>query len=85
MPRTAPLRWDPSYGGEDGVFCADALAAGLELVFDPRFQALGPALLDPVPNPFFGIPGTGEFGTRATIQAGQLLRPFPQFRERRRF
>jgi glycosyltransferase involved in cell wall biosynthesis len=39
VPRGAPLRWDPSYGGEDGVFCADALAAGLELVFDPRFQA----------------------------------------------
>jgi hypothetical protein len=34
-----PFRWDPSYGGEDGVFCADALAAGIELVFDPRFQA----------------------------------------------
>jgi len=39
VPRDAPLRWDPSYGGEDGVFCADALAAGIELVFDPRFQA----------------------------------------------
>jgi hypothetical protein len=39
VPRGAPLRWDPSYGGEDGVFCADALAAGIELVFDPRFQA----------------------------------------------
>lgn len=39
VPRGAPLRWDSSYGGEDGVFCADALAAGLELVFDPRFQA----------------------------------------------
>ncbi len=37
------------------------------------------ALLASVPNPFFGIPGTGEFGTRATIPAGQLLRPFPQF------
>jgi hypothetical protein len=37
------------------------------------------ALLAEVPNPFFGIPGTGEFGDRATIQAGQLLRPFPQF------
>lgn len=39
VPRTAPLRWDESYGGEDGVFCADALAAGIELVFDPRFHA----------------------------------------------
>jgi hypothetical protein len=37
------------------------------------------ALNASVPNPFFGIPGTGEFGGLATIQAGQLLRPFPQF------
>jgi hypothetical protein len=37
------------------------------------------ALLADVPNPFFNVPGTGEFGTRATIPAGQLLRPFPQF------
>jgi hypothetical protein len=37
------------------------------------------ALLASVPNPFFGVPGAGEFGSRATIQAGQLLRPFPQF------
>ena len=37
------------------------------------------ALNASVPNPFFGIAGTGEFGERATIQAGQLLRPYPQF------
>jgi hypothetical protein len=37
------------------------------------------ALRAQVPNPFFGIAGTGEFGSRATIAAGQLLRPFPQF------
>ena len=34
------------------------------------------ALRANVPNPFFGVPGTGEFGSRPTIQAGQLLRPF---------
>ncbi len=39
VPRQAPLRWDESYGGEDGVFCADAVNAGMELVFDPRFHA----------------------------------------------
>ena len=38
VPRAAPLRWDPS-GGEDGIFCADAIGAGMELVFDPRYQA----------------------------------------------
>ncbi len=39
VPRSAPLRWDESYGGEDGVFSADAIAAGIRLVFDPRFTA----------------------------------------------
>ena len=39
VPREAPMRFDSSYGGEDGVFSADALAAGYELVFDPRFHA----------------------------------------------
>ncbi len=39
VPRGLPFRWDESYGGEDGVFCADAKAAGYELVFDPRFHA----------------------------------------------
>jgi glycosyltransferase involved in cell wall biosynthesis len=38
VPRHASLRWDESYGGEDGIFCVDALNAGIELVFDPRFQ-----------------------------------------------
>ncbi|MGH3131629.1 MAG: glycosyltransferase, partial [Gaiellaceae bacterium] len=39
VPRNLPVRFDSSYGGEDGLFSADALAAGYELVFDPRFQA----------------------------------------------
>ncbi|MFN8222130.1 MAG: glycosyltransferase family 2 protein [Gaiellales bacterium] len=39
VPRTAPLRWDESYGGEDGIFCIDAIEAGIPLVFDPRFNA----------------------------------------------
>ncbi len=39
VPRDAPLRWDESYGGEDGLFSARALAADLRLVFDPRFYA----------------------------------------------
>jgi glycosyltransferase involved in cell wall biosynthesis len=40
VPREAPLRWDESYGGEDGIFSADAIAAGIPLVFDPRFHAV---------------------------------------------
>lgn len=38
VPRHAPVRWDESYGGEDGIFCVDALDAGIDLMFDPRFQ-----------------------------------------------
>jgi glycosyltransferase involved in cell wall biosynthesis len=39
VPRDAPLRWDESYGGEDGIFSAQALAAGYRLVFEPRAVA----------------------------------------------
>jgi glycosyltransferase involved in cell wall biosynthesis len=39
VPRDVPLRFDSSYGGEDGVLCADAHAAAIPIVFDPRFHA----------------------------------------------
>lgn len=38
VPRDLTLRFDQSYGGEDGVFSADAVNAGIPLVFDPRFR-----------------------------------------------
>ena len=40
VPRALPVRFSASYGGEDCVFCADALRAGASLVFDPRFHAV---------------------------------------------
>lgn len=40
VPADAGLHWDESYGGEDGLFCVDALGAGLDLIFDPRFHAV---------------------------------------------
>ncbi len=47
---------------------------------DPRHLTLGAALLDQVPNPFFGLPaGQGFAVTSPTVQRRQLLRPFPQF------
>lgn len=47
---------------------------------DPRHLALGNALLENVPNPFFGLPaGQGFAVTGATVQRRQLLRPFPQY------
>jgi hypothetical protein len=46
---------------------------------DPRYQSLGAALLDQVPNPFFGDPRFGALASEPTISRGQLLRPYPQF------
>ena len=46
---------------------------------DPKYLPLGSALLDLVPNPFFGNPAFGNLANSATITRGQLLRPFPQF------
>jgi hypothetical protein len=51
---------------------------------DPRYIGLNNvngvnALLQQVPNPFFGNPNAGAFATRPTLPRNQLLRPFPQF------
>ncbi|HEY1309104.1 MAG TPA: carboxypeptidase regulatory-like domain-containing protein [Vicinamibacterales bacterium] len=46
---------------------------------DPQYLSLGSALLDLVPNPFFGNAAFGNLANSATITRGQLLRPFPQF------
>ena len=47
---------------------------------DPRHLALGPALLEQVANPYFGLPeGHGFAVTSPTVQRRQLLRPYPQF------
>jgi hypothetical protein len=59
-------------GSNDGIVNINQL--------DPAHLALGPALLENVPNPFFGLPaGQGFNVTSPTIQRRQLLRPFPQF------
>ncbi len=48
---------------------------------DPKYQSLNVGeTLALVPNPFFGVAGAGQFASRATIERGQLLRPYPQFR-----
>ena len=45
---------------------------------NPRYLSMGNALLQPVPNPFFGIITSGSL-SGATIPTGQLLRPFPEY------
>ncbi|HEV3215253.1 MAG TPA: carboxypeptidase-like regulatory domain-containing protein [Vicinamibacterales bacterium] len=46
---------------------------------DPSYLALGTALQQAVPNPFYGNPAFGNFSVSPTIPRGQLLRPFPEF------
>lgn len=47
-----------------------------------QYLSLGSALLEQVPNPFFGLPaGQGKSVTSPTIQRRELLRPFPQFND----
>jgi trimeric autotransporter adhesin len=59
-------------GSNDGVLNINQL--------DPQYLTLGPALLEQVPNPFFGLPaGQGFAVASPTVQRRQLLRPFPQF------
>jgi glycosyltransferase involved in cell wall biosynthesis len=38
VPREVTVRFDPSYGGEDALFCADARRQGHAVVFDPRWH-----------------------------------------------
>jgi hypothetical protein len=60
-------------GTADGQFNINQLA--------PEFLNLGPALNEPVANPFFGNPVFGGLSLSPTIARGQLLRPYPQFRD----
>jgi trimeric autotransporter adhesin len=46
---------------------------------DPKYMALGAALNDRLPNPFFGNANAGPLSTQATLSRAQLLRPYPQF------
>jgi hypothetical protein len=47
---------------------------------DPKFLSQGASLFDQVPNPMFGKPGFGALSQQETVTRGQLLRPFPQFK-----
>ena len=69
---------DLTYVGNHSVH---VLASGLNLnQLDPKYFSMGAALLNQVPNPFFGLitaSGCGLDG--ATVAQGQLLRPHPEF------
>lgn len=72
---------DLGYGGSnDGIININQVPT--------QYLALGSALLDQVPNPFFGLPNIvingvtlpgGKSTSSPTIQRRELLRPYPQF------
>ena len=66
-----------SYSGSQGR----KLSYGYSMQFNQlpdAALALGDALLQQVPNPFYGLIATGTLAA-PTVQRGQLLRPYPQF------
>jgi hypothetical protein len=69
---------DITYVGNHGVH-VDASSLNLNQL-DPKYFSMGNALLNQVPNPFFGhITSSGCSLDQPTIQQGQLLRPYPEF------
>ena len=66
---------DTAYAGSHGVH----LYANLNYNQLPnQYLAMGDAIRQTVPNPFFGLIGTGTLAA-PTVARGQLLRPYPQF------
>ncbi|HMD36896.1 MAG TPA: carboxypeptidase-like regulatory domain-containing protein [Vicinamibacterales bacterium] len=72
---------DIGYGGTtDAVININQIDPSLARQLFPLGSGWDPSKLrESIPNPFFGIPQAGEFGTTSTIARGQLLRPFPEF------
>ena len=67
-----------AYSSNHGVHLADAAGFNINQL-RPETLALGSALQQLVPNPFFGIITAPGQLRAATITRGQLLRPYPQF------
>ena len=70
---------ESAYVGNQGRNLSSSGEGGLEFnQLDPKYMALGSALNERVPNPFYGIVNNGVH-LSPTIARGQLLRPYPQF------
>ncbi len=73
---------DIAYVGDRGVHQQSGnstMGNGMSLNQIPdQYLSMGSALLNPVPNPFHGLITFGPL-SGATIPAGQLLRPYPQY------
>ncbi len=68
--------WEIAYAGNKGTRLSQTYQYNQ---LDPSLLSQGDALLQQVPNPFFGIiPANLGLGT-PTIQRGNLLRPYPHY------
>lgn len=75
----AAIHLEVGYVGTRGLQLMRNDESGLNVnQLDPKYLALGSALNDKVPNPFYGLINTGVF-VSPTISRAQLLRPYPQF------
>ena len=68
---------EASYVASKGTHLAIAGSANLNQLPD-QYDSMGQSLLTQVPNPFFGKIAIGPLAN-ATVTAGQLLRPYPQY------
>jgi hypothetical protein len=68
---------EASYAGLKGTFLPLGGNTQLNQLPD-QYDSMGQALLNPVKNPFAGLVTIGSLAN-ATVNAGQLLRPFPQY------
>src|SRR5258708_597465 len=71
---------DAAYAGSRGVHLPNPTQTGIDQIPDQDLALQG-ALVAQVPNPFIGISTVSPLNptTNPTINAGQLLRPYPQY------
>jgi Carboxypeptidase regulatory-like domain len=67
---------DAAYAGSKGTDLSDGSQTINQL--PDSYLAMGSALLQQVPNPYYGIVTTGPLSS-ATVAKEQLLRPYPQY------
>jgi hypothetical protein len=73
------LAVEAAYAGSKGTKLPNGPFGHQENQLRPEYMALGTALQQLVPNPFFGIITTRGALAQPTVTRGQLLRPYPHF------
>ncbi len=70
--------WEIAYAGNKGTHLALFIPSPELNQLHPSLLSMGNALLATVPNPFYGVITSGTLA-QATVQRGQLLRPYPHY------